>query len=312
MFCMTLDEEIFSIIRGNTDSEHIFALFLSLLPNKDIQLSANILAETVNTTIVKLIEICTLSGITCPCSINIAVTDGVNIIATRFRNGSQDPPSLYYSFGSHYSAKVGNFLDFHPSRAAEVLISSAPLSRVELDDVSKDSYSCHSDISSSSSSSSVQSDGDSTGNTALSHWTLVPKDHMLVCEGDASQLSRVSSIHLRPIITPVQCLSSSSSLTLPLTHSSNHSDSELSSVPDTSTHCPSPYHSTTTHRNNSSSTSCPLQNKNLLPPRPPATTGNAPMVGRCHSSNEALKCSQSNNRNIFQRMWWSRRKQASG
>jgi hypothetical protein len=47
------------------------------------------------------------------CSLNIAVSDGINTVVTRFRSGElhhSQPPSLYYSYGSAYCRERGCFL----------------------------------------------------------------------------------------------------------------------------------------------------------------------------------------------------------
>ena len=175
--CMDFDDDIYRNILGSTDSEHIFGLFLSNLPDRLNPLSHEVLAETLDLTITKLSELCAKAGIFEPCSLNIAVTDGVNVIATRFRNGSQEPPSLYYSFGSRFNVDEGNFENQDPEKASEIIISSAPLNR--------------------------NSGGDSEGEEAtFLKWKLIPKDHMLICVGDPRNLSRVKSIELRPITAP--------------------------------------------------------------------------------------------------------------
>merc|ERR1719499_428583 len=46
------------------------------------------------------------AGITSPSSLNFAVTDGRNVVVTRYRNGAHsEPPSLYYALCKKYQAK---------------------------------------------------------------------------------------------------------------------------------------------------------------------------------------------------------------
>mmetsp|Transcript_19633 Transcript_19633/g.59436 ORF Transcript_19633/g.59436 Transcript_19633/m.59436 type:complete len:484 (-) Transcript_19633:296-1747(-) len=97
----SLSDEAFNMIQGNTDSEHVFAIFLDMLPSKDEQLSADAIAEALRNTIKKVLEIAReCEDEVRPSSFNLAVTDGVNVVATRFRNGASEPPSLYYCYGS--------------------------------------------------------------------------------------------------------------------------------------------------------------------------------------------------------------------
>ena len=68
----------------------------------------------------------------------------------------------------------GNFEISDRSLASEILISSAPLTK----------------------NIEVESDGN------YARWTLIPKDHMLICVGDPDDLSRVTDVRVRPINTP--------------------------------------------------------------------------------------------------------------
>eukprot|EP00471_Norrisiella_sphaerica_P000639 CAMPEP_0184484878 /NCGR_PEP_ID=MMETSP0113_2-20130426/6544_1 /TAXON_ID=91329 /ORGANISM="Norrisiella sphaerica, Strain BC52" /LENGTH=487 /DNA_ID=CAMNT_0026866063 /DNA_START=498 /DNA_END=1961 /DNA_ORIENTATION=+ len=71
------------------------------------------------------------------CSLNLAVTNGTTIIATRFRKGKSEPPSLYFAMlkeikGVNGKAKIwANNTGIHPGvkelRADCVIVSSEPL-----------------------------------------------------------------------------------------------------------------------------------------------------------------------------------------
>ena len=57
-----LSEEAFQNISGCTDSEHIFALFLSLLPTTDDAVSIDVLIDTVDRTVQRLLDLCVEVG----------------------------------------------------------------------------------------------------------------------------------------------------------------------------------------------------------------------------------------------------------
>lgn len=78
-----LPDDVYENIKGSTDSEHIFALFLSLLDNTDAQLALEDFVETVNQTIGKVIELCDEAGIREASSLNLVISDGINTVATR-------------------------------------------------------------------------------------------------------------------------------------------------------------------------------------------------------------------------------------
>lgn len=184
--CMLLSEDTYKGILGSTDSEHIFALFLDMLPNKKIQLSSSVLASTMEAVINKIIELCLCLGIHDAFSCNVAVTDGINIISTRFRNNYEEPPSLYYSYGSEYSVFEGNFKNLDESKASEVLISSAPLAHTDY---------CPTEFSETTTTlTSTNSFHNDT-----SSWKLIPRNHILVCVGDLSNITKVIKVKLKPI-----------------------------------------------------------------------------------------------------------------
>lgn len=180
-----IKEEYFQDITGNTDSEYIFALFLSLLPNtRDAEATVPELVHAINVLISTILELCVATGIKEPSSLNVCITDGINIIATRFRNGEM-PPSLYYKLGSNFRCENGILVceeattKVIPDGGIEIIdqgivISSAPLSK----DTCGDVRNCF--------ESSVG-------------WTLVPEGHMLICVGDRTNVSKVMNVTLKPI-----------------------------------------------------------------------------------------------------------------
>ena len=130
--CKLLQLDNYLLIDGNTDSEHIFALFLNNLCSKDIQLPASAIAESLMQTIGTILEIGAAHDIG-PSSLNIAITDGVHVVVSRFRNSAySQPPSLYFSLGSNFSAHEGNFLNRMdsaeiPVMGCGIIVSSCPL-----------------------------------------------------------------------------------------------------------------------------------------------------------------------------------------
>jgi glutamine amidotransferase len=115
-----LRTDVLNLIEGTTDSEHAFALFVNHFPDQGVhgpfnryvspewRAAAPFPAETLIAamratiaTIRTLQKTCNVSYEESLSSLNFAVTDGTTILATRCRtHPEQDPPSLYYSFGS--------------------------------------------------------------------------------------------------------------------------------------------------------------------------------------------------------------------
>eukprot|EP00602_Paraphysomonas_sp_CaronLab_P008032 CAMPEP_0185036926 /NCGR_PEP_ID=MMETSP1103-20130426/30647_1 /TAXON_ID=36769 /ORGANISM="Paraphysomonas bandaiensis, Strain Caron Lab Isolate" /LENGTH=212 /DNA_ID=CAMNT_0027574689 /DNA_START=254 /DNA_END=893 /DNA_ORIENTATION=- len=172
-----LSFECYQDLSGSTDSEHIFALFLSLLSSNDEQLSAVDIAATLDSTFCKVIKLCEVHGITAACSLNVVITDGVHVVASRYRNCDSQPPSLYYNFGTHFCGHMGNFTssDLLPCGGREVIITSGPLNKGGFG-----SPGCYQA-------------------TPSNQWRLVPRNHMLICSGNESDISVVKSYTLQPI-----------------------------------------------------------------------------------------------------------------
>lgn len=107
-----LDDDIYHWIKGDTDSEHLFALFLQLAKNKDLHdlfVVADVLQETLRT-IECLVKEYGKKG---PSYFNLCLTDGRRLIATRYCTYlKRKPLSLHYLVGR--------------SRVTEELISETP------------------------------------------------------------------------------------------------------------------------------------------------------------------------------------------
>lgn len=92
-----LSDDIYKIIKGNTDSEYAFALFLNLLNKKIIKYGGEIDIKSFKNNIFILIKKLIAYGNNIPMSMNFAFSDGTTTICTRFINDdNDDPPSLYY------------------------------------------------------------------------------------------------------------------------------------------------------------------------------------------------------------------------
>lgn len=201
-----LSERFFQEIKGSTDSEHIFALILTILHSKQkttlpaapnatnstINNTIDDLIHALNQTISTIVHLCQAAGIEEACSINICITDGVHIVATRYRNGPQSPPSLYYNYGSDFVCEDGVFHAKNLKEANDIVISSAPISRVSEFEQNDGGETGYDGPDASNAAPDVISSAD------YGSWILVPKDYMLICHGDSSEPFRVKSIELKP------------------------------------------------------------------------------------------------------------------
>ncbi|MBA2648794.1 MAG: class II glutamine amidotransferase [Legionella sp.] len=102
--CNLLDEDIYSWIKGQTDSEHVFALFIQLARDKDLShlsIVADVLEATFNTIKQLLIN----AGKQDQSYLNICITDGKQLVASRYCvDRSQEPDSLHYLISTDQSS----------------------------------------------------------------------------------------------------------------------------------------------------------------------------------------------------------------
>lgn len=127
-----LRDELYNMIQGTTDSEHAFALFLNCLGDKRDEAGADELRRALVETIEILDTMTTEAGIQAPSYYNFAVTDGRNVVVSRYcsKEGIKGA-SLHYSRGSLFECNADGVCDMHsvPSndRAHSVIVASESL-----------------------------------------------------------------------------------------------------------------------------------------------------------------------------------------
>lgn len=128
---LELDDEAFNLLRGSTDSEHLFALFANRYDsNSDtskLEAMASALAEAI-ATVERLKQ---ERGISAVSMLNLVLTDGELAVVTRYASpGQQEPHSLYLHTGSSYECVDGVCHMRDRSESGNtVLVASEPLSR---------------------------------------------------------------------------------------------------------------------------------------------------------------------------------------
>lgn len=101
-----LTDEAFKCIKGLTDSEHVFALLLSHLqnPGRTSPFAPEELSTAIEATICDILHLLKDADVTGGfTSLNLALTDGVNVVCTRYcdKFPSIPPPSLYFAFPTY-------------------------------------------------------------------------------------------------------------------------------------------------------------------------------------------------------------------
>jgi len=128
----SLSDEIFSVVKGNTDSEWSFALFLSKLPIIHAShFTTETLREAMEATIASLNRFAREADITEPSLLNFVVSDGETVVATRYISSKvHEAASLWYSSGTSFDeyAPGGHYrMSKADKRENIILIASEPL-----------------------------------------------------------------------------------------------------------------------------------------------------------------------------------------
>lgn len=121
-----LDDDIYDWVKGDTDSEHLFALFLQLAKGRDmgeLNKVADVLQETLET-IQGLIKQFSKVGSS---YFNICLTDGRRVIATRYcSNKNRKTLTMHYLQG--YALQAQSLWEKKEGSPAYVVVSSEKLS----------------------------------------------------------------------------------------------------------------------------------------------------------------------------------------
>ncbi len=111
-----LPDHIYNWLKGETDSEHFFALFLHIFEQQNSEHTVEGLARALKTTFRRIVTLQKKYEVADePSYLNIVITDGLNLITSRCASeGAPHPPTLYYSAGSQYEYHDG-VCHMHPT-----------------------------------------------------------------------------------------------------------------------------------------------------------------------------------------------------
>jgi len=130
-----LSDRAYQSVLGSTDTEHAFALFLDKLgfvPAPDLDQ----LAQAMTDTIEELLQIRRGLGLTSPCFLNFAVSDGRHLVATRFvSDQAHEPHSLFCTTGALELDANGRFrvMKAEAGDPDSVIVASEPLTAFDSD-----------------------------------------------------------------------------------------------------------------------------------------------------------------------------------
>ncbi|MFQ5630641.1 MAG: class II glutamine amidotransferase [bacterium] len=130
-----LSDEIYNWLEGDTDSEHFFAFFLEIFLARKRKYTASDIVDTLDETLAEVLELVAKHGNNEPSYLNVAITDGKVIVASKCTLGpSSHTATLYHSEGSRFVCENGvcRMLNADPSEHS-VLVVSEKLTDVKED-----------------------------------------------------------------------------------------------------------------------------------------------------------------------------------
>lgn len=120
-----LSDESYAWVRGQTDSEHFFALFLDKIKAYGANYTAKDMAAALNEVVIDVEALKKAAKIKDGTYLNMVVTDGRYMVGTRFVTTDEEPLTLYVSEGSRYECEGGvcRMVPAHPSEHAVLIVS---------------------------------------------------------------------------------------------------------------------------------------------------------------------------------------------
>lgn len=125
----SLNDNYYNFIQGTTDSEHAFTLFLNILGERIEDYSITDLCDAMESTTQYIVQLKHEAGIDTPSYLNFAVSDGYNIVASRYvTHPDFEPPSLYLSSGERIEVTDGKYhMAATRKHPGATIIASEPL-----------------------------------------------------------------------------------------------------------------------------------------------------------------------------------------
>lgn len=142
-----LNDELYNWIKGQTDSEHIFAFLVNRILSESKTITPEAVTEAFEYTFHTLKSLMAKNGIHEEAYLNMVVTNGQFIVGTRYvTDPKQDPLTLYHSEGTRFVVEDGITHMMAPEDDDHaVLVVSEKL-------------------------------------TEDSHWTMIPKNHFVIVD----------------------------------------------------------------------------------------------------------------------------------
>ncbi len=129
-----LDDDMYNWIQGETDSEHLFALFLQLSKGRDLT-KISIVADVLEATFDKINQLIEEFSQPGPSYFNVCLTDGRRLVASRYcTDRASTPETMHYSVGSRYVVKNGQYhMLMEGDKRSSLLVASEKLTNFNVE-----------------------------------------------------------------------------------------------------------------------------------------------------------------------------------
>lgn len=94
------------MVKGSTDSEHIFALFIDKIAKIE-EVGIAEIKDGLLAAMAEIEELKKMEGVTEPSTMNLVLANGTSMIATRYVSSGEESNSLYVADMGSYSCKDG-------------------------------------------------------------------------------------------------------------------------------------------------------------------------------------------------------------
>lgn len=131
----SLSDELYNWIKGQTDSEHLFAYLLNYLFNSHDDITPEAVTDAFEHTFKHVKKLMADFEITEPAYLNMVITNGLFMVGTRYvSEPNEEPLTLYHSRGSRYVCDDGVCRMLAPEeRDQAVLVVSEKLTDIDAD-----------------------------------------------------------------------------------------------------------------------------------------------------------------------------------
>lgn len=126
--CATLSDELYQKIMGQTDSEHFFAYLMNIYFKNNTNSHFASFIDIFKQAVSEILDLQEAAKVERYAHLNTVITDGKQLMATRYTTDINNKLSLYYTIGHHINTNNSEpVMEFDDNNPSSVLVASEPL-----------------------------------------------------------------------------------------------------------------------------------------------------------------------------------------